>query len=88
MSHVVVHNYAKVRSFLAETLGRHYACAYLTAVPPAPPLSTQYARSSASYKLVGTWAEQRGVVIDREHAAFAVYPPTMLSTWSTSLSLL
>ena len=51
ISTVVVHVYSKARTLLARVVGGHYACAYLTAVPPQPPLSLQYARASAPYKV-------------------------------------
>ena len=42
----VVHLYSKSRTFTAPHAGRHYACAYLTALPPAMLLR---AHSGAAY---------------------------------------
>jgi len=52
ISHMVVHLYTKSRLGTAKVLGTHHVCAYLTAVPPQPPLSLQYARAAALYRVV------------------------------------
>jgi hypothetical protein len=49
ISHGVVHHYSKSASPVAGVAGRHYACAYLTAVPPA---KLTYARASKAYIVV------------------------------------
>ena len=44
----VVHVYIKTKAFTAANLGNHFACAYLTSVPPPSPTLLR-ARASASY---------------------------------------
>jgi hypothetical protein len=44
----VVHGYVRTKVFTAANLGNHFACAYLTSVPPPTPTLLR-ARASASY---------------------------------------
>lgn len=44
----VVHAYVRTKSFTAASTGNHFACAYLTSVPPPSPTMFR-ARASAAY---------------------------------------
>jgi hypothetical protein len=46
----VVHGYVKTKAFTAVNLGNHFACAYLTSVPP-PTKTLLRARASAPYAI-------------------------------------
>jgi hypothetical protein len=48
----VVHNFTRVRSLHANVIGVHHVCAYLTALPPKPPLKLQYATDATTFKVV------------------------------------
>jgi hypothetical protein len=49
ISHRVVHTYSKSATKTASVPGKHYACAYLSSVPPA---KLTYARASKAYTVV------------------------------------
>ena len=52
ISHLVVNNFTRVRTRHATVVGVHHVCAYLTALPPKPPLKLQYATDATTFKVV------------------------------------